>query len=65
MKHLIFITLVLLFCVTAYAKPHCQGFNNYDDRVTKGAEHPATSIKTTVEEGWYPFQLLSGSLFKC
>lgn len=55
----------MLFCVTAYAKPHCQGFNNYDDRVTKGAEHPATSIKTTVEEGWYPFQLLSGSLFKC
>ena len=34
MKHLIFITHVLLFCVTAYAKPHCQGFNNYDDRVT-------------------------------
>ena len=34
MKHLIFITLVLLFCVTAYAKHHCQGFNNYDDRVT-------------------------------
>lgn len=24
----------MLFCVTAYAKPHCQGFNNYDDKVT-------------------------------
>lgn len=24
----------MLFCVTAYAKPHCKGFNNYDDKVT-------------------------------
>ena len=24
----------MLFCVTAYAKPHGQGFNNYDDKVT-------------------------------
>lgn len=24
----------MLFCVTAYAKTHCQGFNNYDDKVT-------------------------------
>lgn len=24
----------MLFCMTAYAKPHCQGFNNYDDKVT-------------------------------
>lgn len=24
----------MLFCVTAYTKPHCQGFNNYDDMMT-------------------------------
>ena len=24
----------MLFCVTAYAKPHGQGFTNYDDKVT-------------------------------
>ena len=34
MKHLIFITIVMLFSAAAYAKPHCQGFNNYGDKVT-------------------------------
>lgn len=34
MKHLIFLLLDLVLSLTAYAKPHCQGFNNYDNKVT-------------------------------
>lgn len=34
MKYLILLFLGLLLSLTAYAKPHCQGFNNYDNRVT-------------------------------
>lgn len=34
MKHII-IALLILFCsIAACAKPHCQGFNNYDNKVT-------------------------------
>lgn len=74
MKHLIVTLIMLLLGITAYAKPHCQGFNNYDNKVTivitddnvgkqyivsdvklisigKGKEYPATSVKTTVQDG--------------
>lgn len=34
MKHLVFIIFVTLISLTAYAKPHCQGFNNYNNKVT-------------------------------
>ena len=34
MKYLILLLLGLLLSLTAYAKPHCQGFNNYDNKVT-------------------------------
>ena len=34
MKHII-ITIVCVLCsIIAYAKPQCQGFNNYDNKVT-------------------------------
>lgn len=34
MKHIIFAILALLFGLAVNAKPQCQGFNNYDDKVT-------------------------------
>lgn len=34
MRTLLFIIVSLLLFITANAKPHCQGFNNYDDKVT-------------------------------
>ena len=34
MKKLPISLLCMLSIVTAYAKPHCQGFNNYDNKVT-------------------------------
>ncbi|WP_290380719.1 hypothetical protein [uncultured Duncaniella sp.] len=34
MKYLILLLLGLALSVTAYAKPRCQGFNNYDNKVT-------------------------------
>lgn len=34
MKTFIVSFILSLVCGTAYAKPHCQGFNNYDDKVT-------------------------------
>ena len=34
MKHLLIIFLCLTCAVIAYAKHHCQGFNNYDNKVT-------------------------------
>lgn len=34
MKNLIFIFFMVIFSITAVAKPKCQGFNNYDDKVT-------------------------------
>lgn len=33
MKNLIFIFFMAIFSVTAVAKPKCQGFNNYGDKV--------------------------------
>ena len=34
MKYLILLLLSISLSVAAYAKPHCQGFNNYDNKVT-------------------------------
>lgn len=34
MKYLILLFIGLLLSLTAYAKPHCRGFNNYDNKVT-------------------------------
>lgn len=34
MKPLIFLFILTLVCGITYAKPHCQGFNNYDNKVT-------------------------------
>lgn len=34
MKQLFIILLCLTCAVVAYAKPQCQGFNNYDNKVT-------------------------------
>lgn len=34
MKYLIIIFLSLVFSLAVNAKPHCQGFNNYNDKVT-------------------------------
>lgn len=34
MKSFIITFILSLICVIAYAKPHCQGFNNYDNKVT-------------------------------
>lgn len=34
MKHLLIIFLSMACAVIAYAKPQCQGFNNYDNKVT-------------------------------
>ncbi len=34
MKTFIISLLLSLVCGIAYAKPHCQGFNNYDNKVT-------------------------------
>ena len=34
MKTFIISLILSLVCGMAYAKPHCQGFNNYDNKVT-------------------------------
>ncbi len=34
MKTIIISFVLSLVCGMAYAKPHCQGFNNYDNKVT-------------------------------
>lgn len=34
MKNLIIFLILAAINVAAYAKPHCQGFNNYDNKVT-------------------------------
>lgn len=34
MKQLIISIVCVLCAIAAYAKPHCQGFNNYNDKVT-------------------------------
>ena len=52
MKYLILLFLGLLLSLTAYAKPHCQGFNNYDNKVTivftddkAGSRYEVTDVK--------------------
>lgn len=40
MKHLILLLLGLALILTVYTKPRCQGFNNYDNKVTyRGRYH--------------------------
>ena len=34
MKYIINLFLSIVFSLSVYAKPHCQGFNNYDGKVT-------------------------------
>ena len=34
MRKILMIMAVAIASVAAYAKPHCQSFNNYDDKVT-------------------------------
>lgn len=34
MKTIIISFVLSLICGMAYAKPHCQGFNNYDSKIT-------------------------------
>lgn len=34
MKTLIIAIIIAFVCMTANAEPHCQGFNNHDDKVT-------------------------------
>ena len=34
MKHLLITLICIAISLVAYAKPHCQSFNNYDDKVT-------------------------------
>lgn len=52
MKHLIITIFVLLLGIALSAKPHCQGFNNYDDKVTivftddnVGKQYSVTDVK--------------------
>ena len=34
MKQLLITLICIVISLVAYAKPHCQSFNNYDDKVT-------------------------------
>ena len=34
MKYLIFLLFSVALSMTAYAKPRCQGFNNYDNKIS-------------------------------
>ena len=52
MKTFIISFILSLVCGTAYAKPHCQGFNNYDNKVTivftydkAGSQYEVTDVK--------------------
>lgn len=52
MKTFIISFILSLVCGTAYAKPHCQGFNNYDNKVTivftddkAGSRYEVTDVK--------------------
>lgn len=52
MKTFIISFIMSLVCGTAYAKPHCQGFNNYDNKVTivftddkAGSQYKVTDVK--------------------
>ena len=52
MKTFIISFILSLVCGIAYAKPHCQGFNNYDNKVTiiftddkAGSRYEVTDVK--------------------
>ena len=52
MRALIIILLGTFMSLTTYAKPHCQGFNNYDNEVTivftdnnVGSQYEVTDVK--------------------
>jgi len=52
MRALIIILLGTFMSLTTYAKPHCQGFNNYDNKVTivftdnnVGSQYEVTDVK--------------------
>lgn len=55
MKTFIISFILSLVCVIAYAKPHCQGFNNYDSKVTivftdnnVGSLYEVTDVKLVI-----------------
>ncbi|MDE6467776.1 MAG: hypothetical protein K2L28_02635 [Muribaculaceae bacterium] len=50
MKNLISTILVMLFCVTASAKPRCQGFNNHDNKVTIVFSDDNAGLRYTVSD---------------
>ncbi len=51
MKYLIFLLFSVALSMTAYAKPRCQGFNNYDNKVsivftdTAGDRYTVSDVK--------------------
>lgn len=52
MKTFIISIILSLVCGIAYAKPHCQGFNNYDNKTTivftddkAGSRYEVTDVK--------------------
>lgn len=52
MKNFIIFLILAAINVAAYAKPHCQGFNNYDNKVTivftddkAGSRYEVTDVK--------------------
>lgn len=52
MKYLIFLITVLSANLAVYPKPHCKGFNNYDNKVTivftdnkAGEEYTVSDVK--------------------
>ena len=52
MKTIIISFILSLVCGIAYAKPHCQGFNNYENKVTivftddkAGSRYEVTDVK--------------------
>lgn len=55
MKTFIISFILSLVCGIAYAKPHCQGFNNYDSKVTivftdnnVGSLYEVTDVKLVI-----------------
>lgn len=55
MKTFIISFILTLVCGIAYAKPHCQGFNNYDSKVTivftdnnVGSLYEVTDVKLVI-----------------
>ena len=50
MKTLILILFLTLLSITTNAKPHCQGFNNYDNKVTIVFSDDATEKQYRVSD---------------